>query len=171
MATVHEGRYTADVEDEIVVFLIGMRINRPWKVHKWAPMAQSMPRMLQDLFAHPEKGLLAARFAWIGGPAVVQYWRSFADLERFARAPEDPHLPAWRWYNGAVKASGDVGIWHETYRVPAGNTESIYGNMPKVGLAAATRHVPVRRRGQSAAYRMGTTDTDEPVLTPYETPE
>ena len=32
-------RLTAQIDDEVVVFLIGMRINRAWKVHKWLPGA------------------------------------------------------------------------------------------------------------------------------------
>jgi hypothetical protein len=32
-------RVTARIDGEIVVFLIGMRINRFWKVHKWWPVA------------------------------------------------------------------------------------------------------------------------------------
>jgi hypothetical protein len=37
MATIHPGRYTAEIEGDFVVFLIGMRLNRPWKVHQWLP--------------------------------------------------------------------------------------------------------------------------------------
>lgn len=47
--------------------------------------------------------------------------------------------------------------------MPAGNTEAIYNNMPVYGLAEATASVPVARRGQSAAYRMGRTITDDPA--------
>jgi hypothetical protein len=72
-----------DAED-FVVFLIGMRLNRPWKVHKWLPIFTAMPRMLRWLDQHP-KALLKWHNAWINGPAVVQYWRSFEQLERFAR--------------------------------------------------------------------------------------
>jgi hypothetical protein len=90
-----------------------------------------------------------------GGPAVVQYWRSFEHLERFARDPASLHLPAWRCFNRAVKGSGDVGIWHETYLVRAGEYETIYGGMPRVGLAAAGGHVPIAHRGNSAAERVG----------------
>ena len=35
--------------------------------------------------------------------------------------------------------------------------------MPVFGLAAAIRHVPVSKRGQSAAYRMGRTHEDNPA--------
>jgi hypothetical protein len=39
MAKVIEDRMTAQVEGDFVVFLIGMRINRFWKVHKWLSVA------------------------------------------------------------------------------------------------------------------------------------
>ena len=35
MARVSNGRMTADIEGDFVVFLIGMRFNKPWKLHKW----------------------------------------------------------------------------------------------------------------------------------------
>jgi len=37
MAKILNGRHTADLtnRDEIVVFLIGMRINRLWQVRRW----------------------------------------------------------------------------------------------------------------------------------------
>ncbi|MFB3104875.1 MAG: monooxygenase family protein, partial [Pseudomonadales bacterium] len=41
-------RVTANVtEDEFVIFLIGMRINKLWKVHRWWPVARAMGRMLR----------------------------------------------------------------------------------------------------------------------------
>jgi hypothetical protein len=39
MASVIADRLTAQVDGEVVVFLIGMRINRFWKIHKWLPVA------------------------------------------------------------------------------------------------------------------------------------
>lgn len=36
-----------------------------------------------------------------------------------------------------------VGIWHETYAVPAGGHESVYVGMPITGLAAATTSLPI----------------------------
>ena len=38
-------RVTADLPGEFVVFLIGMRINRPLLVHKSLPVAAAMPRI------------------------------------------------------------------------------------------------------------------------------
>jgi hypothetical protein len=168
--TIHRGRFTAVLPDDFVVFMIGMRINHPLKVHKWAPVSIAMGRMLKWLDGHPEAGLLQWHGAWLHGPAIIQYWRSFAELDRFARAADEPHLPAWRWFNQAVRASGEVGIWHETYRVRAGEYEAIYGNMPRVGLAAAGDHRPVGSTGQSAARRIGAAEVDEPALAPYANP-
>jgi hypothetical protein len=166
----HAGRFTGDMPEDFVVFLIGMRVNRPFKVHKWLPVFLAMPQMLRWLDKHPEAGLLHAQYVWVGGPAVLQYWRSFDHLDRFARAGEQPHLPAWKRFNRAVRASGDVGIWHETYKVRAGEYETIYGNMPRIGLAVAGEHNPVGSTGQSAARRIGAAQADEPALAPYANP-
>jgi hypothetical protein len=167
---VHRGRFTAQLPDDFVVFLIGMRVNRPLKVREWVPIFLAMPKMLRWLDQHPEAGLLNWQFSWIRGPAILQYWRSFEDLNRFARADGVPHLPAWKAFNQAVRGSGDVGIWHETYKVRSGDYECIYVNMPQGGLAAAGSHLPVGSTGQSASRRIGAAAADEPALTPYANP-
>ena len=57
-----------------------------------------------ELYRRPEKGFLGGTFAFtLNGPLTVQYWRSFEDLERFARNPNDPHPPAWRRFNQKAK--------------------------------------------------------------------
>ncbi len=158
MARVHDGRYTAELDGGFVVFLIGMRFNRLWKVHRWLPVFVAMPRMLRELAVHPELGLLGARLAFSGrSVTVIQHWRSYDHLEAFARDADEPHLPAWRAYNRAVGRSGDVGVYHETYRVEAGAFECLYANMPVFGLAAAreARHVPVGRHAETSRERIG----------------
>jgi Domain of unknown function (DUF4188) len=169
MAGVLKGRYMADVSrlgDEVVVFVIGMRINKPLKGGLWWPVFNGMGKMLKYLVERPEKGLLAYRVSVL--PLfVVQYWRSFDELERFARNDDDPHLEPWRRFNRKVGKSGDVGIWHETYRVKTTDIETIYGNMPPSGLGAASALVPVRRGKDSAAARIGVIDEDKPALPAY----
>ncbi len=94
MALIYKGRFTAKTDESFVVFLIGMRINKWWRFDKWLPVAGAMLPMLNTLFTHPEKGFLHAEFYWnLSGPVTIQYWRSFEDLEKFARAPSDLHLP------------------------------------------------------------------------------
>lgn len=108
------------------------------------------------MYKHPEKGFLGGEsFLYWRGVGLIQYWRSFEDLERFARSREEPHLKAWQRFNRVVGADGSVGIWHETYLINPGNYEAIYGNMPIFGLAAATKHVPVTGRKESASQRVG----------------
>jgi hypothetical protein len=141
MATIYPGQYEADVDSDFVVFLIGMRFNRPWRVDKWLPIFVAMPRMLRHLARDTSKGLLHYELAMQPrGVMVVQYWRSLDDLMHFARAGDEPHLAAWRRFNRKVGASKAVGIWHETYPVHAAETESRYGNMPRAGLAQAMNH-------------------------------
>ena len=62
-------------------------------------------------------------------------------------------------YNRAIGTRGDVGIWHETYVVKAGEYETVYANMPPFGLATAGSQVPVARKGDSAAARRGASAT------------
>ena len=152
MATVFPQRMTAEIDGDFVVFLIGMRINRPWKVHKWLPVFLAMPRMLKELAAHPESGCLATQN---GLGVIVQYWRSFDHLEAYARAHDHEHWPAWTNFNRKIRiSSGDVGIWHETYVVRAGEYEAVYGAMPRAGLAQAGRHVPTAGQRETARERM-----------------
>ncbi|MEX0846377.1 MAG: DUF4188 domain-containing protein [Ilumatobacteraceae bacterium] len=155
MAQVHDGRYTAAVEGDVVVFVIGMRINKLWKVHRWIPVALAMGPMIAELMRHPDKGLRSTR-TMVGWRTIdlIQYWQSFEHLERFARNSDDPHLQAWRRYNQRIGSSGDVGVYHETYRVSPGSHEAVYANMPEIGLAAAFGHVPVGRRTDTAQQRI-----------------
>ncbi len=66
MAKVQNGRLTAKMEGEFVVFLIGMRINRIWALHKWFPVFLAMPRMLAELKKQPELGMLHVQLSWSG---------------------------------------------------------------------------------------------------------
>lgn len=156
-------RMTAEIDGDFVVFLIGMRINRPWKIWKWAPVAAAMPRMLIELGQNPKLGLLHAR-TFFGFPNifVLQYWRSFDHLHRYALAKENAHLPAWRDFNKAVASNGDVGIWHETYLVGAGRYETVYNNMPPFGLGLAGALVPATGARKDARARLRAEETASP---------
>jgi len=165
--SIFHGRHSASIEGDFVVFLIGMRINKPWKVHRWLPVFMAMPRMIRELERDPDCGFLGATQGVLTtGPSLIQYWRSFEHLERYARDPDARHLPAWRAFNKRVRGSGDVGIWHETYCVRAGEYEAVYGNMPRVGLANVAEHVPLGST-TSAARRLGDRPADEPPVRGY----
>jgi Domain of unknown function (DUF4188) len=90
---------TAEIEGDFVVFLIGMRINRPLK-------------------------------------------------------------PC------GVGSDGDVGIWHESYLVPADSYDAIYNNMPPIGLGEATKLAPAAGRKATAAGRAGIREEGYPAGAP-----
>lgn len=159
MTEVHSGRLTHAYEGELVVFLIGMRINRWWRPDLWLPVFNAMPSMLAELSRDPDSGMLGYRLTiGEGGPLLVMYWDSHEKLYAYASRPDARHRPAWTLFNQrARRAPGAVGVWHETFQVAA--AESIYSGMPVRGLAKATSAVSVGRRGDRAAdrYRVGGT--------------
>jgi len=155
---IHQDRLTARIEGDFVVFLIGMRINRPLRVDRWWPVANAMPKMLKELYQHPELGFLHAEMWFSRTILVLQYWRSLDQLMDYAKNREAAHLPAWQAFNRSVGTDGSVGIWHETYAVSEGRYENVYVNMPAFGLGAAGTLVPARGGMQSARGRMGQPD-------------
>lgn len=171
MVKVVPGRQTADLRgrDGVVVFLIGMRINRLWQVWRWLPVFIAMPRMIVELAKDPSKGLLARPRTYLSGRTVllVQYWNSFDDLQSYARDPHAHHLPAWRSFNRRIRDNGSVGIFHETYRVTTNNIETAYANMPIFGLAETSAVKPITADSQTAASRIGDRRNDQPPIEPY----
>lgn len=155
---IRNGRLTATMDGDFVVFLIGMRINKPLKLHKWLPVVRAMPRMIRELERKPELGFLHSEM-WISRTILlVQYWRSMDQLLAYAKRRESEHLPAWQAFNRAVANDGTVGIWHETYAASAGGYENLYVNMPEFGLGrAGTLHAASGGR-QSAAGRLARRD-------------
>jgi hypothetical protein len=151
------GRTTAAHDGEVTVFLVGMRINSFRAVRSWWPVFTAMPRMLRELSREKNSGLLGFRFL-LGGPrlfCILQYWDSPQKLLAYASDVDREHRPAWAAFNRRTRQSrGRVGIWHETYAVPAGRHESVYVDMPPFGLGAATGIEPVGRRGERAGDRL-----------------
>jgi hypothetical protein len=137
-----------------VVFLIGMRINQPWRVHRWWPVAQAMPRMLRELHSRPDSGLLHAEMWFSRTIIMVQYWRSMEQLLAYAKDRDSEHLPAWAAFNKSIGDDGSVGIWHETYQAQAGSHESVYVNMPPFGLGKAGQLTPAVGHLASASGRL-----------------
>lgn len=158
MSQVRRGRWTADIEGDFVVFIIGARANKPWqllRIFRDLGGRRGMNHMLKYLIDHPEKGLLGFERM---GIVTVQYWRSFAHLEAFARNADDPHLSAWRTYWKRVGRDDRSGIWHETFLVRDGEYEAVYGNMPPKGLGRATELVPISK-ASTARNRLRSTAT------------
>ena len=159
----YPGRYTTSLKGPFVVFLIGFRINRLLAINKWLPVAKAMGPMLNELYANPSLGLLAAHSSlYWRGVMVTQYWRSFDHLVDYAQSRNATHLPAWKTFNQSIGSDGTVGIWHETYQVANGRYESVYANMPRFGLAVAGSHEPATghlRDARSRMHSLGVSDS------------
>ena len=149
------------IDGDFVVSLIGMRLNHPLRIRTWRPVAAAMPKMLKVLSQHPELGCPAFhQRRWPAAPwrtpGSACGGRTSIPWTRFART--GLRLPAGS-RGGVVqprrRASGDVGIWHETFRVRAGEYEAVYGR--HAGLRpGGSRHVlPAARKGNTAATRIG----------------
>ncbi|WP_152360196.1 DUF4188 domain-containing protein [Microlunatus speluncae] len=149
------GRATHSYDGELVVFLIGMTINKPWRPDLWAPVFRAMPGMLRELATDPESGMLGYRLTLEGiHPTLIQYWSSLDKLYAYATDSDARHRPAWTAFNTrARKAPGAVGVWHETFIVE--RAESVYSDTPELGLARATRRIPVLSKGNTARQRLG----------------
>ena len=141
---INQGRWQAKIDGDFVVFLIGARANSRRLVRVFRDLGgrRGMMAMLKELSEDPDSGLLGYEMSTFGG-LIVQYWRSFEHLERFANDKDDPHLAVWRSYWKRVGREPRAGIWHETYLVRAGEYEAIYGNMPPFGLGKASSLVPM----------------------------
>lgn len=164
MSEIFGKRMTGELHGDFVLFLIGMRFNRLWKIHRWLPVVRSMPRMLRELSEDPDSGFLGYE-VWFGRTTImVQYWRSFDQLESYAKDKTAEHIAAWSTFNRGVGSNGDVGIWHETFLVGDGAYECVYNNMPRFGLAKAGSHMPATGKRESAMGRLGLTDGgDAPI--------
>lgn len=155
-------------EGEIVVFMLGMKVLRPWRVDQWGFVTVAMARMMTEIELNRRRakdaggdiGYLGG-FSTVGinGPVVTQYWRSSEDLIRYAHDTDRAHRGAWlTLYTMAHRSratKAGVGLWHETYAVPAGRHETIYGNMKPIGLGTLVGAVPLGSKNRTAAERLG----------------
>jgi hypothetical protein len=159
--TIVQRRVTAKIEGDFVVFLIGARINKPWKLKELIWFLPLMNKMVKELEARPESGFMG--YEGMGLTTLLQYWRSVDQLMAYARDRNSTHFPAWVEFNKRIGSNGDIGIWHETYCVRANEYECVYNNMPAYGLARVSQLVDATGAQQTARGRLRQTDgSDDP---------
>ncbi|WNB91046.1 DUF4188 domain-containing protein [Bacillus sp. NEB1478] len=153
MKKIFKGRYMADTDENFVLFIIGMRVNKILSFSKWIPVFKAMGPMIRELYQNPQLGFLHTEFLFNWrGVTLIQYWRSFEQLEAYAHGKT--HLKAWKDFNKKIGDDGSVGIYHESYNIVNKGAEAIYSNMPKFGLAKAYSLVPVTKNTNSARERI-----------------
>ncbi|MFC4558407.1 DUF4188 domain-containing protein [Virgibacillus kekensis] len=161
---IYPGRYTTANDENVVVFLIGMRINNRMAIHKWLPVFTAMPGMIKELYTNKDElGFLSMEnYFGLKTTLMIQYWRSTEDLLAYAKGKK--HLAAWKAFNNKIGNNSAVGIYHETYHVNQGNYESIYGNMPLHGLGKVREHVPITPEIISARKRLKNSTDKDPQI-------
>jgi len=155
MAKLNKNRITATSEKDFVVFLIGMRINNWFAIHRWLPVFLAMGKMLPELYKRPELGFKSYEMGFGRTMILVQYWESTQKLIDYAKAKDSEHLPAWKAFNKMAMNSSAVGIWHETYVIDKSKTENIYVNMPPFGFGKVGSIQPAQGNRNSASQRLG----------------
>ncbi|UOE96094.1 DUF4188 domain-containing protein [Alkalihalobacillus sp. LMS39] len=147
------GRFMANPNEEVVVFIIGMRINKWWAIHKWLPVAKAMPGMIRELYSNKKYGFLSLESTMNLRTIVsIQYWSSVEQLQAYAKEPL--HTKAWKNFNKKCRNNSAVGVFHETYIVSPSKYESVYVNMPIFGLGTAVGSQSVAKHYNSAAQRL-----------------
>ena len=142
------------------MYINGMRLNKLRAIPQWITAGRKLAKMFDRLKTDPDSGFLGYQPAFMGirTGAAIQYWRSLADLKRFARDRNDLHVPAWKWYNETVDTDGGVGFWAEPYVVESGRYETFYRNIQPLGLGtvaglrpaeAHDRHLDLSEKGVS----------------------
>ncbi len=157
MDKVIPGRFTAQIDGPFIVLRLGIRINNFLMFWKWIPTLMVTVPLLRASLRCRAPGYLGGFniLYWSAGIGVIQYWRSYEDLEKFAESSDNAFLELWRHYNKSTGSKGSVGLWYEMFPVESSCYEVVYDNMPIIGLAAASEHVPAVGRRETARRRLG----------------
>lgn len=105
---------------DLCVAIFGVQFHTPAGQRRYAE-AGIPDQMGPALEAAKAAGFLhQERLAGEGSGVLLQYWRSYDELERWSRGL--PHMAWWRWL--LEHAGEEISFYHEIYRVKA--AEAIY---------------------------------------------
>ena len=159
-------RMTHDYDGDLVVFLIGMRINKPWRPDLWLPVFFAMPAMLAELSKDKDSGLLGYRLTFgAGGPLLVQYWNSHEKLYQLCKRPECGPPSGL----GRIQPAGRVKLQARS----ASGTRPISSSGPSRSTPACLfrgwprPHPPCRWRGAARPRRSGSVRDKPPEADRY----
>ncbi len=124
-----------DSIQELCLLRLGIQVRRFTGIVYANRVGRAIGRASGEAIAQGAGLLLSERF-WIapGHFGVLQYWRTFEEMETWTRRP--PHSDWWAEAVARMRTRADFGIYHETFLVPRDRIESIYLNCQPTGLAA-----------------------------------
>lgn len=151
-------RTTVDLSayPDLVVIYLGMRVN---SLRGLPTLISFGPKIRKSVAAAPDGLLLHENLLFSLFPphaGMRQYWRDFDALERWARS-----MPHQQWWQQFLRDRGGTGFWHETY-FRGGQVESVYIDMPAMGLTKFAPTRPARGSMFSARRRLGMADAAGP---------
>ncbi|RYP72180.1 hypothetical protein DL770_008010 [Monosporascus sp. CRB-9-2] len=123
--------------DSIVVFHVGVSFNHP--LGPLAPGGKELGEQFNGVFEalerDPERYGVLGVTQWRGAAGdakntllQVVYFRNVEGLHRFAH--DAVHRAAWDFAARLGRMHGHFGFFHETFRVPRGDYETVYLDMP-----------------------------------------
>lgn len=100
---------------------------------------------------------------------IIAYFRSVADLNRFAH--DEVHRRGWDWYHAFARDTGyrHLGLFHETFVSRAGDYETIYVDTAPTLLGEANVKLGVDKsqeeeQGREAQWVRPLVSADHPAL-------
>jgi len=136
---------TAQVDGAFVVFLVGMRINRPFRVQEWLPMVKAFGDLKKELYeSNTDSGFMGCTN--LGFLTQVQYWQSLEHLEAYIQGDGHRVWPAWDDFTRKSQTNERraFGVWYEAFLVEDGAYSSLYTGMPAHGLGKCGALNPLR---------------------------
>lgn len=141
-----DGNFHAEASAEkVVVFMLGAKLNHPLGI--FSPSAKRIGGALGNMIQELQDTATANGF--YGGTSwtrqgengatetmFLSYWRSTADVHRYAYSPL--HRQTWDWWNKNIDQNGHFGINHEIFEVDRKHWEAVYVNFQPTLLGATT---------------------------------
>lgn len=153
----------------VVVFNLGVQYNHP--LGMLAPEVKQMGEYFEAMRAdlHERRhdlGLLDMSF-WRGADRdsnstmlMTMFFRDLEGLHRFAHEPI--HREAWDWWHAKARNPKHIGIFHETFCVPAGAYETLYVNCRPVLMGRG--QVRTGEEGKDQVWRSTLVGADNVLL-------
>lgn len=155
MIAIMKGRRTARTDEEFVVFIMGMRINRWWMIHCWRPVILAMTGMTHEFVQQPKRGWLGSKAWFERAVAIIQHLWPFDAPATYTKAQDRSHVPTLAGFNRKIGNDGTIGICNETYRIAPGWCGNVFANMPAFLLGNCTTLKQAKGEFATAAGQMG----------------
>ncbi|KAK4690657.1 ribonuclease P/MRP protein subunit POP1, partial [Lecanoromycetidae sp. Uapishka_2] len=135
-----------EADKGVVVFVVGASFNHPFGV--FAPGVKELGSRFRAMFLGKTDTMSHSTPGGGRSTVTISYWKSREHLHAFAQGPV--HRDGWNWFNHIHKEYPHIGIFHETFDVPAGGWENIYNSIWPIGMGNIKYHVRDKESGENS---------------------